>query len=54
MGSLDTPIPYEGNMALEEGKYYQQSGVVYLCVRDTGVPVYNDLKDLVNIYVQVA
>ena len=53
MGSLENPIPYEGNMALEEGKYYQQSGVVYLCVRDTGVPVYNDLKDLVGIYVEV-
>ena len=53
MGSLDNPIPYEGNMALEEGKYYEQGGVVYLCVRDTGVPVYNDLKDLVGIYVEV-
>lgn len=54
MGSIDNPIPYEGNMALEEGKYYEQSGVVYLCVRDSGVPVYNDLKDLVGIYVQEA
>lgn len=53
MGSLDNPIPYEGNMALEEGKYYEQNGVVYLCVRDTGVPVYNDLKDLVGIYVEI-
>jgi hypothetical protein len=52
MGSLENPIPYEGNMALEEGKYYQQSGVVYLCTRDTGVPVYNALKDLVGIYVE--
>jgi hypothetical protein len=52
MGSLDNPIPYEGNMALEEGKYYQQSGVVYLCTRDTGVPVYNALADLVGIYVE--
>ena len=52
MGSLENPIPYEGNMALEEGKYYEQSGVVYLCVRDTGVPVYNALKDLVGIYVE--
>lgn len=53
MGSLDNPIPYEGNMALEEGKYYEQNGVVYLCVRDTGTPVYNDLKDLVDIYVEI-
>lgn len=53
MGSLDTPIPYEGNMALEEGKYYTQEGVVYLCTRDTGAPVYNALADLVGLYVQL-
>lgn len=49
----DNPIPYNNNMALEEGKYYSQYGVVYVCIRDTGVAVYNDLKDLVGIYVEV-
>jgi hypothetical protein len=53
-GTLENPIAYNGNMALENGKYYEQEGVVYLCHRDTGVPVYNALKDLVNIYVEVA
>ena len=53
MGSLDNPIPYEGNMALEEGKYYTQEGVIYLCTRATGVPVYNALADLVDIYVEI-
>ena len=53
MGSLENPIPYSGNMALEEGKYYEQGGIVYLCTRATGAPVYNDLKDLVGIYVEV-
>ena len=53
-GTLENPIAYNGNMALEQGKYYSQDGVVYLCNRDTGVPVYNALKDLVNIYVEVA
>ena len=52
-GSLDNPIPYEGNMALENGKYYSQDGVIYLCNRDTGTPVHNALKDLVGIYVEV-
>lgn len=47
------PIPYDGNMELVEGMYYSQSGVVYLCTRSTGVPVYNNLTDLVNIYVEV-
>ena len=51
-GTLDDPIPYSGNMALEAGKYYSQSGAVYLCTRDTVNPVYNALADLVGIYVE--
>lgn len=53
-GSEFDPIPYEGNMALENGKYYTQNGVVYLCNRDTVNPVYNALADLVGVYVEVA
>ena len=51
-GTLNDPIPYSGNMALESGKYYSQSGVVYLCTRDTVNPVYSALADLVGIYVE--
>lgn len=51
-GTLDDPIPYDGNMALENGKYYMQDGVIYKCVRDTGTPVYNALSELVGIYVE--
>lgn len=50
-GTKYDPIPYSGNMALEVGKYYTQSGKTYLCNRDTGNPVYNALADLVGIYV---
>lgn len=50
-GAKYDPIPYSGNMALEAGKYYSQSGKTYLCNRDTGNPVYNALADLVGIYV---
>ena len=53
-GTLENPIEYSGNMALEEGKYYAQDDVVYLCTRDTGNPVYHALKDLVGLYVEVA
>lgn len=53
-GTLTDPIPYSGNMALEAGKYYSQSGEVYLCTRDTINPVYNALADLVGLYVEVA
>ena len=51
-GTLTDPIPYNGNMALEAGKYYSQGGAVYLCTRDTVNPVYNTLADLVGIYVE--
>ena len=53
-GTKDDPIPYDGSMALESGKYYSQSGVTYLCIRDTVNPVYHALADLVGLYVEVA
>ena len=52
-GTIDDPIPYDNNMELEQGKYYSQDGEVYLCTRDTEIPVYNPLKDLVGLYVEV-
>ena len=52
-GTKDDPIPYSGNMALENGKYYTQDGVLYLCNRDTGNPVYHPLSELVGLYVTV-
>ena len=53
-GTLEDPIPYSGNMALESGKYYMQDGKVYRCTRDTGNPVYNALSELVGLYVEEA
>ena len=52
-GTKYDPIPYDGNMALESGKYYTQGGMTYLCSRDTVNPVYNALSELVGIYVEV-
>ena len=49
----DNPIPYNNNMELHLGKYYSQSGVVYVCIRDSLIPLYNNLADLVGLYVQV-
>lgn len=51
-GTLDDPIPYNGNMELFEGLYYSQAGVTYKCTRSTGQAVYHDLSALVGIYVQ--
>lgn len=51
-GTLDDPIPYDGNMELFNGKYYIQNEVVYLCTRDSGAPLYHDLSSLVGVYVE--
>ena len=53
-GTVADPIPYSGNMALVSGLYYTQDGLTYLCIRSTGVPVYNALAELVDIYVEPA
>lgn len=53
-GTKDDPIPYDNNMELFNGKYYSQDGVIYLCTRDTGQPVYNPLSALVGLYVEVS
>lgn len=53
-GTLEDPIPYDGNMALKQGKYYTtQNGEFYLCTRDTVDPVYDSLSWLVGHYVEV-
>lgn len=51
-GSEYDPIPYNGNMVLESGKYYTQDGVTYLCTRDSGNAVYHPLAELVGVYVE--
>lgn len=51
-GTMDDPVPYEGNMALTEGLHYVQDYVVYRCTRDTGAPIYHALADLLGVYVE--
>ena len=45
-GTIDDPIPYSGNMVLEQGKYYMQDGVIYYCKYGSGIPVYEHLSAL--------
>lgn len=54
LGTINDPIPYEGNMVLEANKYYSQDAKVYLCTRDTINPIYNALADLIGLYVEEA
>ena len=52
IGTLEDPIPYDGNMELFNGKYYSQNEVVYLCIRDSGTPLYHELSALIGTYVE--
>lgn len=45
-GDVYDPIPYEGNMILEQDKYYIQDGIIYKCTRDSINALYDDLKYL--------
>lgn len=52
-GTLEDPIPYDGNMRLEQGKYYSQNDSTFHCYLDTINPVYVPLAGLVEQYVEV-
>lgn len=52
-GTVDDPIPYNGNMALQNGLYYYQDGAIYFCIRDTVNPVYEPLANMVGLFVEV-
>lgn len=53
-GTLADPIPYDGNMELFSGLYYTQNDIIYLCIRNSGQPLYHPLSALVGLYVEVA
>lgn len=47
-GTQEDPIPWQHNMELESGKYYTDGGVLYLCVRDSGIALSYGLAELVS------
>lgn len=54
-GTIDDPIPYpaDGNLVIYSGKYYIEDDILYLCIRDSGNPLYAKLSSLVGNYVEV-
>ena len=52
-GTLEDPIPYDKNMAVEKDKYYIHNGVIYICTRDSGNPLYTDPDALIGNYFEV-
>lgn len=53
-GTFADPIPYDGNMELFSGLYYIQDSIIYLCIRNSGQPLYHPLSAIVGLYVEVA
>lgn len=52
-GTVDDPIPYSVNMVVYNGKYYSYNGVVYLCIRDSGIALQYTPDQLLNNYFSV-
>ena len=52
-GTIDDPIPYNGNMEIFKDKYYTETGVKYKCTRDSGIALTHPLSALIGHYVEV-
>lgn len=50
VGTVDDPIPYVPPMILYYNKIYIENGVKYLCIRDSGIALTHNLKDLLGTY----
>ena len=50
-GTLEDPIPYENTMTVYKDKYYLEDGIIYLCLEDSGQPLYASCKDLPRYFV---
>lgn len=53
-GTLEDPIPYSQMMAIEEGKYYIEDGIIYKCTRSSEQPLYTSCANQVPHYFEVA
>lgn len=49
-GTLENPITAVSNMEYFSGKYYIEDGALYLCTRDSGVPLQHLPSQLVGNY----
>lgn len=52
-GSIDHPYAYTSGSTIFKDYYYTQDGILYIGIRDSGIPLYHNLKDLVDLYVKV-
>lgn len=52
-GSIDHPYAYTSGSTIFKDYYYTQDGILYIGIRDSEIPLYHNLKDLVDLYVKV-
>jgi hypothetical protein len=52
-GEADDPIPYTPPMEIFSGKYYSEDGVIYQCIRDSGIALTHNLSSLIGLYVSI-
>lgn len=52
-GTQEDPIPYSVNMIVYEGKYYTYNGVLYKCIRDSGIALQYTPDQLIDQYFQL-
>lgn len=53
-GSREHPFVWESGMISYNGKYYTENGILYLCIRDSGNPLYFPISSLIGTYFQIA
>lgn len=53
-GTKEDPIPWNANMECEVGKYYSEDGVIYLCIRASGIALQCKIVDVLGNYFQLA
>jgi len=53
-GSREHPYAWESGMTSYNGKYYTEEGILYLCIRDSGNPLYYPISSLIGTYFQIA
>lgn len=49
-GILEDPIPWRGNMECFLGKYYIEDGILYECIRDSGIALHHKVVELIDNY----
>lgn len=52
-GTIEDPIPWAVNMECYEGKYYTFGGVLYKCIRDSGIALAYTPDQLIGNYFEV-